>query len=195
MLDDLAIVLTQSQQTVLAAWFAKTGIVLTLARPVPDPDPRASGREDARVSLCAMLTTRRPPQDMILRVAHMAPTAPRTTQSFVPPSWATIKPYAFNAIVTLTHFLFEQQIGVRAPVAQFVDATKHDDRFLTIWPRATTSVTWPPPITLNIEDANRLRDEWRHTPEAMTPNAIRFLVDPAQPLGDPAQDPHSERPS
>lgn len=165
--------LLPGHQVLLAAWVAKTALVLGLShrrgRPTPPLSPQHS--EVARSELFGMLETGLPPASMSVRVGALPPyialdAGATVWPTAVPPEW-TDKAWITSSVVSLPRLVCEAVIWNDVGLAErFLAATEHDQRFVGIWPQnIASSRMWPPPLPVLHLDVPALREAWTHAPE------------------------------
>ena len=164
----LELIFTPRQQVLVAGWFVKTALIVSLARSVKDPNYPQGGSPDARkVALQRMLQTGVPPAGVVLRLAYTPPDKEPTPgrKRFPPPGFPGGFRYDKSIILSTWLALSETTVGVTEKgAAAFVRATENDDRFVLLWPPHVTDAHWPPnPISPSEVDA--LRNDWKHLPE------------------------------
>ena len=174
--DGSIIELTPRQQVVLAGWFVKTDILFEFARKVryrggrPGP-PEPQRDESFRLDLLGMLEDGTPPANSTARIAYVSPIALPTPEPLVPPRWVNPTLYRLTSVHALPRIVSETVLWGVDPVP-FIDATKHDDRFICIWPPQITKVRWPPSGLLGNADILGLRAAWRHHPDNIVGNLL-----------------------
>ena len=155
---DGSTVLTPRKQVVIAGWIAKTTLVITMC----DERVDASVVEQMRVRLVELMKDGTPADDTTVRVAHVSDTGHGAGQPFLPANWPPER-YEIGSVFHLPNLICETLAGPRPVIAQFVEATEGDGRFVCVWPAPITDAVWPPAIALSMADAQALKDEWNRT--------------------------------
>jgi hypothetical protein len=179
MIDGSVMSLTARQQVILAAWFTKTALVLGMAPMPTRADATPENIAKLRSHLCRMLEHGTPPHNATVRLAHIS-------YSRQQPVWPPILPpelpyrgmYEVCSIVAVPGIVCETLIGPQNYLAAFIDATKHDYRFLRIWPQEVAEARWPPRLQIGPADLSALRAGWDHAPESIGGNFPQVTYPP-----------------
>jgi hypothetical protein len=151
--------LSGRQQVVLAAWIVKTVLIITMRH----PDIDAAPVQRARDRLVALMEDGTPPDDATVRIAHISNAIKQQPREpFLPSGWL-LSPHEIGAVFCLPGLLSETFAASRPVIAQFLDATEHDERFIRIWPDPVTGTIWPPGRLLTTADAEALKRAWNRT--------------------------------
>jgi hypothetical protein len=179
MLQGFAMMLTPRQQVVAAAWFVKTGLVLSLC-PGRVEAVSAETAESYRVDLREMLDRGTPSEHATTRLACIAYHPTQSAHPFLPDGWPDDRRYWTSNIITLPYVASETITAPEPSRLSFIDATQDDHRFIRIWPPLVTSQSWPPAVQLGIGDPQALRKAWGH-PEMPHGNFAPMILPPSQP--------------
>lgn len=171
-IDEEALELTPDQLTLLAAWYAKTGLILGLVpRPKNQPVPMR-GIRLIRRELQGVLKSGVPPENTSIRIAHVTTSTEQPTQPIAPPGARDLfqgEP-GIIALIALPHVACELLTLSGPGLVKHIEATKNDDRFVRLWPRQGHGVIWPPSSHLSLRGVNLLYQEWGQRQEALSGN-------------------------
>jgi hypothetical protein len=162
MMDGSALDLAPREQVLVAAWAAKTALVLILQRTSPTQGWKARLLQG---HLRDMLKHGSPPVNATVRFAYLSDRLEQTQRRLLPRGWPELLPAGDSivSVISVPGFIAETIVAPPAIVHSFIELTKDDDRFTVAWPPHLTSQRWPPPVTMGLLDSEASREAWGHT--------------------------------